>query len=497
MNSTGRLLISLILLTLSAGIFAQENCEIPEPPELRRVTVDAERSAVILDWDLSISENIDAYIIYLYEERNGNIEFYPIDTVWNPTATSYTDTRIQYKSFQYRVASFRRPHCGSRLSNILSTVYVESVLDTCRREIEIIWNAYYPPFPANVLEYKILTSLNGGVFSEMHTAGPETTSFKIKDITPATEYCFRINAIMDDETESSSTITCKRAELEIPPGWINADYATVTTDGAILLSFTIDQGSASDLFALERRSGLSGNFQQIAQIRTKAGFVTYNDNTADQKKLYSYRLSALNSCGVSFARSNIASNILLSAQNNGNEITLRWNKYREWAGTVSSYRIYMDSGSGFTEKAVLDASDTTFSIGTEEIMFAQSAGSLCFYVGASETGNPYGINGVSESNISCVEMEENFVIPNIFTPDGDMKNDLFRPVITFAPTAYRLVISNRQGKAIFETDEYMESWDGTDNGRPVNEGVYIWFIRMTTPSGTSISRTGTVTVVKN
>jgi len=78
-----------------------------------------------------------------------------------------------------------------------------------------------------------------------------------------------------------------------------------------------------------------------------------------------------------------------------------------------------------------------------------------------------------------------------------MKNDLFRPVITFAPTAYRLVISNRQGKAIFETDEYMESWDGTDNGRPVNEGVYIWFIRMTTPSGTSISRTGTVTVVKN
>ena len=146
MNSTGRLLISLILLTLSAGIFAQENCEIPEPPELRRVTVDAERSAVILDWDLSISENIDAYIIYLYEERNGNIEFYPIDTVWNPTATSYTDTRIQYKSFQYRVASFRRPHCGSRLSNILSTVYVESVLDTCRRRLKSFGMPIILPF---------------------------------------------------------------------------------------------------------------------------------------------------------------------------------------------------------------------------------------------------------------------------------------------------------------------------------------------------------------
>jgi len=497
MNSTGQYLIPLILLTLSVGVFGQENCEIPEPPELRLVTVEPERSAVILNWDLSISENIDAYIVYIYEERNGNIEFYPIDTVWNPTATSYTDTRIQYKSFQYRVASFRRPHCGSRLSNILSTVYVESVLDTCKREIEIIWNAYDPPFPAIVLEYKILTSLNGSAFSEMHTAGPETTSFKIKDIVPETEYCFRINAIMDDETESSSTITCRRAELEIPPGWINADYATVTPDGAILLSFTIDQGSTTDLFSLERRSGLSGSFQQIGQILTNTGFVTFSDYTIDQNKLYSYRLSALNSCGVSFARSNIASNILLSAQNNGNEISLRWNKYREWAGSVSSYRIYMDSGSGFAEKAVLDASDTTFSIGTEEIMYAQSAGKLCFNVGASETGNPFGINGVSSSNITCVELEENFVVPNVFTPDGDMKNDLFRPVITFAPSEYRLVISNRQGKAIFETDEYMESWDGTDNGRPVNEGVYIWFIRMKTPSGKSISRTGTITVVKN
>ncbi len=138
MNYTGPYLIPLIFFALSTSLFAQENCEIPEPPELNSVTVSPERSAVVLNWDLSISENTDAYIIYIYEERNGNIEFYPIDTVWNPSATSYTDTRIQYKSFQYRVASFRRPHCASRLSNILSTVYVQSVLDTCKREIEVI-----------------------------------------------------------------------------------------------------------------------------------------------------------------------------------------------------------------------------------------------------------------------------------------------------------------------------------------------------------------------
>jgi hypothetical protein len=42
----------------------------------------------------------------------------------------------------------------------------------------------------------------------------------------------------------------------------------------------------------------------------------------------------------------------------------------------------------------------------------------------------------------------------------------------------------------------MDAWNGSDNGDPVPEGVYLWFLKLTAPSGKKIIRTGTVTVIK-
>jgi gliding motility-associated-like protein len=114
----------------------------------------------------------------------------------------------------------------------------------------------------------------------------------------------------------------------------------------------------------------------------------------------------------------------------------------------------------------------------------------------TENDNPYGITGETRSNISCAAIDEVVTVPNIFSPDGDLKNDLFRPVITFTPAEYLLVISDRQGKVLFETRDFMESWNGKNNGgEDVREGVYLWFLRIKTGTGKNISRTGTVTLI--
>ncbi len=61
----------------------------------------------------------------------------------------------------------------------------------------------------------------------------------------------------------------------------------------------------------------------------------------------------------------------------------------------------------------------------------------------------------------CFTVNEIITVPNIFTPDGDGKNELFRPVITFTPSDYRLIISNRQGKVMFESRDFNDivGWD--------------------------------------
>ena len=194
-------------------------------------------------------------------------------------------------------------------------------------------------------------------------------------------------------------------------------------------------------------------------------------------------MSAVNSCNIKVISSNYASNIVLKTQTTEDNIILQWTRYSDWLGSVESYRIFTDTGNGFIESGETGPADTVFTISISEIMYNLVQGKACFYVSANETGNPYGITGESSSNQVCTGIEEVVTVPNIFTPDGDLKNDLFRPVLSFTPSDYHMVISNRQGKVLFESNDFMDTWDGSDKGNMVPEGVYLWFLKIKTPTG--------------
>jgi gliding motility-associated-like protein len=120
-----------------------------------------------------------------------------------------------------------------------------------------------------------------------------------------------------------------------------------------------------------------------------------------------------------------------------------------------------------------------FSVSIPEIIYNVTTGEACFYVTAGEISNPHGITGESKSREICFVIEEVITVPNLFTPDGDSRNDLFKPVIAFSPSDYQLIISNRQGKVLVRSNDFSEAWDGSDNGDPVPEGVYMWVMKLT------------------
>ncbi len=130
-------------------------------------------------------------------------------------------------------------------------------------------------------------------------------------------------------------------------------------------------------------------------------------------------------------------------------------------------------------------------------MYAVSGGEICFYLSASEASNPYGISGHSNSQVICTEPVEVITVPNIFTPNNDLVNDLFKPVLSFTPSSYHLIISDRHGSVLFETRDYNESWNGMSKGKSQPDGICLWFLKVTTPSGKNLTRTGTVTILKN
>ncbi|NSW93401.1 MAG: gliding motility-associated C-terminal domain-containing protein [Bacteroidales bacterium] len=493
-----RLYIIFIISILQAGYaIAQNSCENPLPPRLNSVTVVPESSSSVLNWSLSPSTGIDAYIIYFLDTRNGNTAFYAIDTLWNASAVSYQDVRIQYRSFQYRVAAFRLPRCASELSNILSTIFVTAEVDTCSRKINLTWNGYDPPSPHTVLDYSVLLSVNGSNFTETARVPAETNTYVFPDFIIDADYCFEIKANIDDQPYSLSNKACIRTKMQKPPGWINADYATVNENGRISLSFTWDPESEISRFRLEKSSGLPGSFREIAQISSNSGNLQYIDSEADISIINLYRLTALNNCNLASTISNTSSNIVLKHEISDNEIKFAWNSCRKWLGRVADFRLYIDQGNGYNLYTVLSNADTSLTIRYSDIMDEITGSKVCFYVSSSEAENPYGINSTVRSNEVCTGTIERITVPNLFTPDGDLVNDLFRPVLSFTPQSYHLVISDRKGRVVFETTSPEDSWDGTSGDTRVIQDVYIWILKVRTPSGKDVSRTGTVTVYRN
>ena len=86
-------------------------------------------------------------------------------------------------------------------------------------------------------------------------------------------------------------------------------------------------------------------------------------------------------------------------------------------------------------------------------------------------------NCSSDSSEVAVQISESYLaVPNVFTPNGDGKNDEFR-------VAYRSLrefhgwVYNRWGKLVFEWTDPAKGWDGNINGQPAAVGAYYYVIR--------------------
>ena len=79
-------------------------------------------------------------------------------------------------------------------------------------------------------------------------------------------------------------------------------------------------------------------------------------------------------------------------------------------------------------------------------------------------------------------LDPSLYVPNTFTPNGDGKNESFRPVITSPPECWlfwEFQIYNRWGNVIFESDYPGQPWTGNVDSsiHYVSDGVYVWKLK--------------------
>ncbi len=75
------------------------------------------------------------------------------------------------------------------------------------------------------------------------------------------------------------------------------------------------------------------------------------------------------------------------------------------------------------------------------------------------------------------------LFPKGFTPNGDGRNDLFRPIFNGFHRFHDFRVVNRWGQTVFEGINSRMEWDGTFGGVPQDMGVYYYFIRYSCADG--------------
>jgi gliding motility-associated-like protein len=101
---------------------------------------------------------------------------------------------------------------------------------------------------------------------------------------------------------------------------------------------------------------------------------------------------------------------------------------------------------------------------------------------------------VAKPEIKTKEQEKTVLLPNIFTPNDDGKNDLLSIKIGEV-TEFSVVILNQANKVIFTSNDPNFSWDGVaTNGELSPAGTYVYYISAKDLNGKLLTKYSSLTI---
>ncbi len=113
--------------------------------------------------------------------------------------------------------------------------------------------------------------------------------------------------------------------------------------------------------------------------------------------------------------------------------------------------------------------------------------------------NPNGCTGTDTVFITVFVDCHNLSLPTAFSPNnsGPEVNNTFGLLGTLpCLETYQLLIFNRWGEQVFETQTTELQWDGNFKGKPQNSGVYFYRLDMKLVNGEVIKKSGNLTLVR-
>lgn len=294
---------------------------VPQPPTNLAAT-SASQSQINLSWNAP-SDNGGSAITGYQIERSTDA-----GSTWNVLvsntgsgSTAYSDTGLTANtSYAYRVSAINSVGTSSQSNVSSATTGVASTVPqsptglgataTSSSQINLSWSAPADNGGSQITGYQIERSQdNGNTWSDVvSNTGSVSTTYSDTGLSPSTTYTYRVSAINSVGTSSPSNTASATTDIQTsvpqPPTGLTA---TSVSSSTINLSWNApgnDGGSPITGYKIERST--NGGSWSVIVSNTGGQSTTYSNSGLLPLMTYSYRVSAINSVGIS-SPSNTAS----------------------------------------------------------------------------------------------------------------------------------------------------------------------------------------------
>ncbi|MBR9921426.1 MAG: T9SS type B sorting domain-containing protein [Bacteroidetes bacterium] len=467
----------------------------PDPAQILTLLVSG--SDVEMEWEPSSSPQVFAYVIYRLIGNNVD----PIDTVYS--GSTYTDfsAEANIKSEQYYVLAL--DPCGntSLFLDPVNTTYLSLSQDECARTYLLEWNPFLT-FVNGSDRQEVHVSVDGGPFEGIATLGPDAGTFTFSDVEDGSDYCFRIIAFENGtDRPAQSNDQCATTDIVVPPDEMAIFNATLI-NGGVEVSWLWNTDAELASANIEVRD-TEGNFVQsipwtdLGDPLQLSNSVLLTDPVPDNAPL-EYNISSVDNCGEVWKSKAIRTVYLEGEAPDPGEFIINWTPFRLDGAEVIEYEIYRQRGLSTEFVGLVPGNELEFTdfIPTSELKDE----AVCYYVEARfsqllPSGELAYAN--SRSNVICLRPEPKMYIPNVFSPTGE-NNREWKVFVQFIEPGfdYQLQVFNRWGALVFETDDPEQVWDGRTGGALLPSGVYIFRLRLETPTYGVVEQKGSITLIR-
>ncbi|MEN8157443.1 MAG: gliding motility-associated C-terminal domain-containing protein [Bacteroidota bacterium] len=472
--------------------------DIPDKPDMIRVTVEHADNGVLIQWEASTDSDISSYLLYKMSNGTGVL----IDSV--PVGT------LQYK------------HMTSGLENLAYTVTAadslgnESLLEENEHRAVALSLEYDPCEPANTLNWTGYVGwegqisgyrIYGGIAEQephlLKFVNAQTRSYHHREVSFDSTYTYYIETVHTSGMISHSPKESITSSFPNAPEFLRMDYVSVLDRSTVELQFTTDLEGPVNSFRIMKRSNPDSPFSEVETV------VNLSQSTWKIQDMFpttsvsnEYVVQAIHqpegcSAPMVVSESNPGTSILLESTLDGHLASLVWTPYKAYVNGLSGYIIQRKSGDGeFIDVQTVGAETTSWHETIESVINGFQPGQLQYKVIAVSNQGEGSDSGFSISNTASVEVESHLRVPTAFTPGSGDMNDEFKPIIDFAPRKYLLIVFDRGGRKLFETTDPGRGWNGTFRGGDyVMEGVYVYYIQYTDYTGLFRTLSGNVTAI--